>query len=97
MSRLQYQVMDRAGGMAGQWGGYRKVAVVLVDPTALPEGRAEPFAITSHSRGCVAVEEVWHRVYRGKTDRCAHAIALRQARELAARKNRELCQLMVGG
>lgn len=62
------------------WGGsrYYRVAVVEVDPGAAPR------MISARARGVRRVWAVYERCYRGSTDRCAFARAMRAAEECAA-------------
>lgn len=69
------------------WGTYRRVAVVKVDPDKLPEGRSYPTMISEHARGVVEVVKMREGLNVGKTERCAYARALKEAKELAGRLN----------
>jgi len=84
----RYVVMDASAHMPRScWGRYRRVAVVEVDPDALPEGALAPAMISERARGCVRVVETWERLNVGKTGRCAYARALAEAEALAAELN----------
>jgi len=87
-SPLRAIVMSAAANMPNScWGVYRRVAVVLVDLSKLPEGAGRPRMISTHARGVVDVVETWERLNVGKTDRCAYARALAEAEALAAKIN----------
>lgn len=65
---------------AGCFGEYRKVAVVETD---LPPG-ASPKMISERARGVVRIVREWRKLNVGKTEACAYARALAQAKELLA-------------
>lgn len=86
MSRLhtlpgRFVVMSSADQPRGKWHGYRKVAVIETD------GRHMPSMIHV---GHASVRRIVFRrdqVFAGTSDRCGFAIALEQAKALAARLN----------
>lgn len=75
--------MERTDRNCGGWGSYVKIAVVEVESGRL----SEPTMISDRARGVIEVVEVWERVYKGKTDRCAAARARREAEALAEQLN----------
>mgnify|MGYP003146662474 CR=1 FL=1 len=66
------------------WGRYGKVGVLEVE-----DGIDRVSMISDRARGAIRVVEVWDRRNIGTTDRCAFAIACREAAELAAELNGE--------
>ena len=48
---------------------YRKIALVLVDPASLPDGRTEPAMISNRARGVVRILRQYDRIYVGETMR----------------------------
>ena len=85
---MNYMVMTASAKMPNScWGVYRRCAVVQVDMDALPEGRVVPAMISERARGVVCIVETWESLNCGTTDRCAYAVALREAEALADELN----------
>jgi len=61
---------------------YGKVAVVELDGSGI-----EPKMISERARGIKRIVQVWDRQFMGKTDKCAYAIAFKEAQELAEKLN----------
>lgn len=84
----KYVVMSSSANMPNScWGVYRRVAVVEIDPEALPAGRETPYAISPHYRGVVRIVRTWERLNVGRTDACAYRVAFAEAESLAASLN----------
>jgi|TARA_Y100000034_G_C6699139_1_gene308240 hypothetical protein len=64
------------------WGRYGKVGVLEVE-----DGIDRVSMISDRARGAIRVVEVWDRQFWGKSNRCAFAIACREAEALAASLN----------
>ena len=64
------------------WGRYGKVGVIEVE-----DGVEDVAMISDRARGVIRVVEVWDRQFWGKSNRCAFAIACREAEGLAANLN----------
>jgi len=76
-------IMERSAQMPSSCkfsGGYRKFALVEIDPARLPEG--EPKMISERARGVVEIHAVWDRVFCGKMIRSEGVAVLQEARDL---------------
>lgn len=69
------------------WGKYGRIAVLEIDETQLPQGKARPSMISTHARGVVRVVRTWERLNIGITDRCAFERALKEAKALRDKLN----------
>lgn len=75
-----YVVMSAAACMPAscKWGGYRRVALIELEPGSEP-----PKIITSRAKQVRSVVRVWDRLNDGHTSRCAYRRALTAACEMA--------------
>lgn len=75
-----YIIMDKQAYMpaSAKSSSYRKVAVVEVED----DFDGEPAMISNRARGVIRIVDIWDRVYKGKTSKCAYARALHEAEEL---------------
>jgi hypothetical protein len=64
---------------SGFWGRYRSVAVVLVE-----DANVQPKMISKRAKGVIKIVRHWGPQSVGKTERCAFAVAMREAETLAA-------------
>lgn len=71
------------------WGRYVRVALVLMDPAALPAGRRTPAMISERARGVVRIDRTWERLHDGGA-RSASARARAEALAIAAARNAEI-------
>lgn len=88
MANSVHIVMTSSAKMPSScWGRYGNVAVVEVDPDALPPGRAKPSMISTHARGVIQI--LWHSGPRniGKTSKCAFERAVAHAEAMAKQLN----------
>jgi len=82
VSKTEYIVRTAAACMPSScWGRYRRVAVLEV------AAGAQPRMISARARGVVEVVQTWEKLNVGTSERCAYAVALRAAKELAAELN----------
>ena len=79
----RFIVMTAAAKVSGaaKRGTYKRIAVVEA------EGDTIPAMISERAKGLVRIVQTWERLSVGKTDRCAYAVALVEAGELAALLN----------
>ncbi len=85
MQRATHYIVQHASAHMPNFIGrsnYRRVAVLEVDVD-----REGVSMISERARGCHLIGETWERLYDGKTDRCAFAVALAAAEELASELN----------
>jgi hypothetical protein len=61
-------------------GTYKRIAVLLIDPAKCPAGG--PLMISERARGVIEIIETWENLNCGTTDRCAYAVAMREAEAL---------------
>ena len=57
-------------------GSYYRIGLLETD------GTQQPKRIDERSRGCVRIVATWERLFRGKTDRCAFARAMKEAESM---------------
>lgn len=82
---MPYIVRVSSAQMPSQCKGvYKKVAVVEVEM-----GVQQISMISTRAKGVVRIVSERDKLHVGKTERCAFAIALREAEELARRLNEE--------
>ena len=79
----KFLVMTAAAKVSGaaKKGNYKRIAVVEA------EGDTVPAMISERAKGLVRIVQTWERLSVGKTDRCAFAVAMVEARALAATLN----------
>lgn len=85
--RTKFIVMESAAKMPSSCingRSYRRIAVVKVDLDAPP-----PKQINSSHKSILEIVEIWDKRYSGKTEKCAAAIARKEAEALAKQLNAE--------
>ena len=82
----KYLVMMKSARVPGNYKGeYVRVGVV-----ELEDGfEGEPKMLTERAKGIKRIVKTWERLNKGKTRRCAAAIALKQAQDLAVKLTKE--------
>ena len=77
----KYIIMTASAAMpASCRGKYGKIALVELEP-----GRTEPpKMISERARGIVRIVRCWDKLNMGKTNRCAYAVAMKEAEDLLA-------------
>lgn len=73
---------DRVPGLRYGIADYYRIGVLEME-----EGTTVAKMISPRARGVVRVVETWDALYRGKTDRCAYARAMKEAQSLCDRLN----------
>lgn len=82
--KTEFVIRDSSAKMPNScMGRYRRVAVLEVESGTIPR------MISTRAPGVVRVVETWEKLNVGRTDRCAFARAMAEARELVARLNAE--------
>lgn len=62
---------------------YRKIALVIIDRTELPEGATQPRMISERARGVVEIMEEHDRIHIGRTAKSAGVQLLNELRAQA--------------
>jgi len=85
--KTRFAVLDKSAHMPSScWGRYRRVGVVEVDPSIIPDDVLPPM-LSTRAKGVIRIVETWERLNHGKTERCAYRVALAEAEALAADLN----------
>jgi len=85
--KTEYVVLTAAAAMPNScWGRYGRVA--LLEVRCDDEGRPIlPGLISDRPHCVVRIVRTWERLNKGTTDRCAFAVALQEAEDLACELN----------